>query len=955
MSYSIDGGQSYTYIVGSANEGIAFNQSAWYGSWSTSYVNISKDVQIEPTSSSFIIRIEATANSLYCQSYTLTYEANGGTSTDPTLSVYPNSIGFGEKAINPTEPYEETFEVTFANLTQNLSVSVGSGLTGVSVSPETISTSPTTVTVSYNPTATGSISGNITVSNTDDNVSETVAVTGSAYDPSIVPTYALVTDVNNLSAGDVIILGCANHNVVSGSFNSKYLLKVDATISNNSVSVSDATRFTLGKNGNDWTLSFNDGDLLGCSGGDLAKGSTSNTTTNIWGISISNDGTANITAKNSSNTIKYNSSSPRFKTYTSGQTSIEIYKLVNTNQVATPSFSVPTGTYYAPQSVELLCSTPEAVIHYTTDGSVPTSESEVYLSAIAVSSTQTIKAIAVKSGMEDSEVATAVYTIFTPSTYSLVTSIESGRHYIITNGSTKAMGMQNSNNRAAVDVEIENGVASVSSADVYEFVINGPEFITKGEEEIEVYTIYDANASSTGFLYAASSGSNYLRTETHLDADNNGKWAITFDGNKAVIKAQGTNSRNWMLYNTQSGFFSCYESTSQQTSDEVYLYLKDETTPQYDFYKDITGYGSSQYGYTLIASPIDGVNPANVAGMTDGNFDLYRFNESAELEWENWKQEGDHNHFNLERGKGYLYAHKTDVTLAFAGTPVQGATFDVTLNKTTDAQYEGVNLVGNPFGQTAYIDRDFYVMNQAGSEFITSSGAIAPMQGIIVGAASHGETLTFTTQAPSNGGGSKVAINLARNRGDVIDRAIVRFGEGRQLHKFQLRENSTKVYFTEGNQDFAVVRSHEAQGEMPVNFKAEENGTYTLNINTENVEMNYLHLIDNMTGMDVDLLQTPSYTFDATTNDYTSRFRLVFSANDVNEQNAETFAFFSNGNWVVNNEGEATLQVIDVNGRIVSNETINGSVATSINATPGVYMLRLVNGNEVKTQKIVVR
>jgi hypothetical protein len=373
--------------------------------------------------------------------------------------------------------------------------------------------------------------------------------------------------------------------------------------------------------------------------------------------------------------------------------------------------------------------------------------------------------------------------------------------------------------------------------------------------------------------------------------------------------------------------------------------------------QDITGYNNNKYGYTLIASPINGVNPANVAGMTDGNFDLYRFNESAELEWENWKQEGEHNHFNLERGKGYLYAHKTDVTLAFAGTPVQGTTFNVTLNKTTDAQYEGVNLVGNPFGQTAYIDRDFYVMNQAGSEFITSSGAIAPMQGIIVGAASHEETLTFTTEAPSNGGGSKVAINLTRNRGEVIDRAIVRFGEGSQLHKFQLRENSTKVYFTEGNQDFAVVRSQKAQGEMPVNFKAEENGTYTLSVNTEEMELNYLHLVDNMTGMDVDLLQTPSYTFDATTNDYASRFRLVFSANNVDgpSTGSEAFAFYSNGNWVVSNEGEATLQVIDVNGRIVSNETINGTVATSINATPGVYMLRLVNGNEVKTQKIVVK
>ena len=372
--------------------------------------------------------------------------------------------------------------------------------------------------------------------------------------------------------------------------------------------------------------------------------------------------------------------------------------------------------------------------------------------------------------------------------------------------------------------------------------------------------------------------------------------------------------------------------------------------------QDITGYNNSQYGYTLIACPIDGVNPENVAGMTDGNFDLYRFNESADKEWENWKQDGNHYHFNLERGKGYLYAHKTDVTLAFAGTPVPNADFEVELSN-SGTEYKGMNLVGNPFGQRAYVTVPFFVMNDEGSGFEAANrNYIEPMEGIIVDAA-NGTNLIFTTEAPSNGGGSKVALNLSRNRGDVIDRAIVRFGEGSQLHKFQLRENSTKVYFTEGNQDFAVVRSQKAQGEMPVNFKAEENGTYTLSVNTEEMELNYLHLIDNMTGMDVDLLQTPSYTFDATTDDYASRFRLVFSANNVDgpSTGSGTFAFYSNGNWVVNNEGEATLQVIDVNGRIVSNETINGTVATSINATPGVYMLCLVNGNEVKTQKIVVK
>jgi hypothetical protein len=167
-----------------------------------------------------------------------------------------------------------------------------------------------------------------------------------------------------------------------------------------------------------------------------------------------------------------------------------------------------------------------------------------------------------------------------------------------------------------------------------------------------------------------------------------------------------------------------------------------------------------------------------------------------------------------------------------------------------------------------------------------------------------------------------------------------------------LNRNSTKVYFSENNNDYAIVRSEE-MGEMPVNFKAEENGTYSLNVGGQNTEFAYLHLIDNMTGNDVDLLQTPSYSFEAKTTDYESRFKLVFATGD--NSNDDNFAFYSNGNWIINNAGEATLQVVDLTGRILSSETVNGSVSKTINAVPGVYMLRLINGDNVNVQKIVVR
>ena len=417
--------------------------------------------------------------------------------------------------------------------------------------------------------------------------------------------------------------------------------------------------------------------------------------------------------------------------------------------------------------------------------------------------------------------------------------------------------------------------------------------------------------------------------------------------------------------------------TSEWSPAEEFTTLNDGEIALY-----VAGYGNSNDGgYYLIAPPFENVNPANVAGMTDGDFDLYRFNQAADLEWENWRQEdAEHYHFNLESGKGYLYAHQTDVTLVFTGTPYSG-NGEVTLTKTDGVDFAGWNLVGNPFAETAYIanNRSFYTMNPAGTEIMASeTNSIAPMEGIFVIAYTDGETMTFTTEAPASNGGAKLSLNLSRsNNGGVstgsttavIDRAIVRFGEGRQLPKFQIRDNSTKVMIPQDGTDYAVVNAGNV-GELPVSFKAKENGTYTLSLSSEEVEFSYLHLVDNMTGNDIDLLSTqniiagedpqslaPSYTFTAKTTDYESRFKLVFVANgeDGPSTGSGTFAFYSNGSWIVSNEGEATLQVIDLNGSILSSETVNGSVSKAVNAAPGVYMIRLINGNDVKTQKIVVR
>ena len=133
-----------------------------------------------------------------------------------------------------------------------------------------------------------------------------------------------------------------------------------------------------------------------------------------------------------------------------------------------------------------------------------------------------------------------------------VNSLQEGdRIIIVTATLSKALGAtQASNNRPAVDVTKDGNTVSYG-------------------DDVQIITLEAGTVDGTyafnvgdGYLYAAGSDKNYLRTQTTNDA--NGSWKIEINSNGvATIKAQGTNTRNWMRYNTQYAIFNCY-STGQE-------------------------------------------------------------------------------------------------------------------------------------------------------------------------------------------------------------------------------------------------------------------------------------------------------------------------------------------------------------------------------------------------------
>ena len=357
-------------------------------------------------------------------------------------------------------------------------------------------------------------------------------------------------------------------------------------------------------------------------------------------------------------------------------------------------------------------------------------------------------------------------------------------------------------------------------------------------------------------------------------------------------------------------------------------------------------------GWNLIASPIaDDITPSSDNGLLTNKYDLYTFDQSEALEWRNYEAGA---FSTIENKTGYLYANNgSQTTISFAGTLANTATA-TTLDYDGNARFAGFNLIGNPYPCNAYVNRTFYVLNSDGSDFIEGSNPIAPCSAILVQARNAEDNSVTFSKTASNKKNSIVArlTTMDAKGSKVIDQARVCFDEADQLTKFSMGQGSAQLYIPQGHHNYAVACAN-GQNEMPLNFKATKNGTYALDFEVENMEADYLHLIDNMTGADVDLLATPSYTFEATTDDYEARFRLVFNCEDANDDN-DHFAYYADGEIrLVEPCQGASIQVVDMTGRIVFVGDAINRVSTS-GMTAGVYVIRLINGEQVKIQKIVV-
>lgn len=376
-------------------------------------------------------------------------------------------------------------------------------------------------------------------------------------------------------------------------------------------------------------------------------------------------------------------------------------------------------------------------------------------------------------------------------------------------------------------------------------------------------------------------------------------------------------------------------------------------------------------GWYTIASPINSnytyaTSVTNMIQVPADNYDLYYYLESSRL-WKNYKASS----FYIAKGKGYLYWNSTGAELAFPGSMTYG---DVTVTLTKTAvepadELAGFNLIGNPYPHNIYKGEGTAIENSKAEGYVLAAGfytlsndgtwqagtdnttAIKPAQGILVQATTAGTlTIQDKTASAAKANNDNIKFSVANSQFEDVTYAL--FMDEIGLNKINHRNPEAPMLFIpQDGEDYAIATMGDDTETFGLNFKAMTTGMYTLSAKADG-NYSYLHVIDRLTGEDIDMLVDGKYEFIGSPRDNEARFivKLRYNANGFDN---DEFIYQNGDELIVNGEGE--LQVYDVMGRYVASYNVNGNKRISAEQfSNAVYIFRLI-GSDVKTQKIVVR
>lgn len=676
-----------------------------------------------------------------------------------------------------------------------------------------------------------------------------------------------------------------------------------------------------------------------------------------------------------------------------GMTDSPIISETFTLETPMPTFE-PKGAKYTVSQNVTISATKDATIYYTTNGEVPTNASTPYTGPISISEPTTINAIAYIEGWEMSQVVTEIYDFY-EKVANPVISPESGN-------STKDINVTISCVEGAkIYYTINGNEPDIYNSNNYTFVYNA-DTTTITAKPTET-TIIKAIAVKDGMLPSDIITANYndnailtfIGVGSWYTAENWNKGYVPSSEARVAISGDLVISSNetvnvYYINNIGSGYF---EEGSITIEDGGQLIYNTADIEDVKIKKEITGYGNdinTAQGWYAFSTPISGtIN--SYENLTNGDYDLFSYNET-DWHWHNYKT-GEFNSLNL--GQGYLYANSVNTTIISNGKPNNSdISFKLSANSNPDniennaKDYDltGFNLVGNPFtfnigkGANQAINSNllkpgYYVLTTDGKwTAVDDTEPIKVGTSIFVetteGTSANGINITIDNipyqasqpQESKRGMSESESLSIIVSNEKYNDVAYIHFGNDTKngLRKLaHINEDVQMVYVPINGIHYAIANVDNNVREVPVAFDASIMGKYTISIDASKCNHEEIYLIDNLSNEKIDIINN-DYTFIATSSGNKERFTLLFTGNNDESSNSnttETFAYICNGDIIISDiEGSGNVYVYDIMGRPVLTRNANGNanIPTS-SLSDGIYIIRLIDDNGIKTQKITIK
>ena len=361
-------------------------------------------------------------------------------------------------------------------------------------------------------------------------------------------------------------------------------------------------------------------------------------------------------------------------------------------------------------------------------------------------------------------------------------------------------------------------------------------------------------------------------------------------------------------------------------------------------------------GWQFISSPFTN---ASVFNFTNGNYDLFKYDGEEDLEWQNHKANAASFGSTFEQGVGYLASHETESTIELTGTlnAENSYSWDY-LYYNEEKPLANFHLLGNPFTFNMDITKATFTNLVEGVAVVTSDGGYDYSQTTIpVGDAFFVKANDYSSSLSYGGRGARSAksnsLNITATGNAGKDNVVINFaGKSEGFDKLQnFNDAIATVYVAEDGKNYGIYNCDADVQEVELNFNANKMGNYTISIEP-NGKFQTVTLVDYFTGVETNMLEG-EYTFTAMSGDNHNRFVVRF-ANGQESTDDSHFVYQSGEELILNIQGD--VQIVDVLGRVVYNGEANNDInrinVSSFNS--GAYMVKVMNGNEVKVEKIIL-